>query len=155
MNPSLNPSLTDIAKTHSSSEGGSIGWVKIRVPPKEANQSQVDYTIIRYDEFVSKLIKPGTREDQMGHALLGMAAEVGEAIDPIKAYIYYGKQIDLENVMEELGDLRFYMQALMNVLKISEQQVLQYNADKLAKRYASLSFSQQAAIDRADKEPKV
>jgi len=43
------------------------------------------------------------------------------------------------------------MEALMNVLDISDREVLQGNANKLAKRYKSLTYSSEAAIERADK----
>jgi hypothetical protein len=53
--------------------------------------------------------------------------------------------------VEELGDLRFYIQAVMNTLGISEYEILQENANKLRVRYAGLSYSNEAAIARADK----
>jgi NTP pyrophosphatase (non-canonical NTP hydrolase) len=106
---------------------------------------------VRYDQFVKQLFKADTEEGMMIHAVLGIASEAGELVDAIKKRCIYGKVLDIENVIEELGDLRFYMEALMNVLDISDREVLQYNANKLAKRYKSFTYSNEAAIARADK----
>jgi NTP pyrophosphatase (non-canonical NTP hydrolase) len=106
---------------------------------------------VRYDQFVKQLFKVDTQELMMVHAVMGISGEAGELLDAIKKRWVYGKVLDSENVIEELGDIRFYMEALMNVLDISDREVLQYNVNKLAKRYKSLTYSDAAAVERADK----
>ena len=107
--------------------------------------------IIRYDQFVYQLFKADTYREQLYHATLGVCSEAGELSDAVKKHLAYGKPLDLHNVIEELGDLRFYMQAIQNMLGISEQDLLQANATKLQERYRGLKYSDQAAITRADK----
>lgn len=63
----------------------------------------------------------------------------------------YGKPLDLANVREEIGDIRFYIEALCNVLDLNDQTIIQENINKLAKRYKDLTYSSGAAIERADK----
>jgi NTP pyrophosphatase (non-canonical NTP hydrolase) len=106
---------------------------------------------VRYDAFVAALFKPDNLRDSLNHAALGVAGEAGELVDAIKKHVIYGKPLDRANVVEELGDLRFYIQAVMNTLGISEYEILQENANKLRVRYAGLSYSSEAAIARADK----
>ena len=108
---------------------------------------------IRYDQFVMQLFKADTASAMLNHAVMGVAGEAGELIDAIKKHTIYGKPLDRENIIEELGDLRFYIQAMQNVLGISESDILQHNTNKLAKRYRGLKYTDQAAIDRADKTP--
>ena len=112
--------------------------------------------IIRYDAFVALLFKQdisaeGQRILNHLHASVGISGEAGELLDAIKKNWIYNKPLDRDNVLEELGDLRFYMQALQNIMGFSDQDVLQANANKLAKRYKGLTYSDQAAQDRADK----
>ena len=111
-------------------------------------------TPVRYDQFVKQLFKADTQELMMVHAVMGISGEAGELLDAIKKRWVYGKTLDIENVIEELGDIRFYMEALMNILDISDREILQHNANKLAKRYKSLTYSNEAAIERADKKPE-
>lgn len=89
------------------------------------------------------------------HMATGVATEAGELLDAIKKHTIYGKPLDVENVIEELGDLRFYMKGLFLILRLTEDQVDAYNMQKLSKgknaRYAQ-GYSDAAAIARSDKE---
>lgn len=149
---------------HGSNESTrSIGWVKIHVNESRRKHDEEDGlnhgfdAMVRYDDFVRMLLKPGTVEEQANHIGLGICGEAGEFADIIKRQWHYqsanmpdGKSFR-ESVIEELGDLRFYEQAAMNLYGISEQEVLNYNAKKLGERYAKLRYSNEAAAARADK----
>ena len=113
---------------------------------------QKEISPVRYDRFVGQLFKPDTHNNVLMHAALGVCGEAGELADAIKKHVVYGKPLDFNNVREELGDLFFYMQALMNELGIECQEVYQQNANKLADRYKSLTYSDAAAIAREDKK---
>ncbi len=84
------------------------------------------------------------------HMALGIAGEAGELVDAIKKSAIYGKALDVENVVEELGDIEWYMQGLRASLAITREEVLRYNINKLNKRYPQ-QYTDQAAHDRADK----
>ena len=111
-----------------------------------------DTEVIRYDAFVGMLFKID-KSPVMNrlHAAVGISGEAGELLDAIKKEWVYNKPLDYKNVIEELGDLRFYIQAMMIHTGITEQEVLQHNADKLAKRYVGMRYSDIAAQTRADK----
>jgi NTP pyrophosphatase (non-canonical NTP hydrolase) len=106
---------------------------------------------VRYDQFVLQLLKADTESLMKLHCALGVCGEAGELADAVKKETIYGKPLDMPNIIEELGDLLFYIHATMNVYGLSEQEVLQANANKLAKRYKSLTYSSEAAINREDK----
>lgn len=106
-----------------------------------------------YSTFVRRLAKqmPDPVQDAV-HAAVGISGEAGELLDAIKKVWVYDKALDRQNVVEELGDLRFYMQHLMNVLAISESEVIEHNVKKLQVRYASGTYSNEQAQARADKQ---
>lgn len=114
---------------------------------------------ITYPELVAALAKPGadivstlTAEDAHSlHMTVGIAGEAGELLDAVKKAAIYRKPIDRENVVEELGDLEFYMEGLRQGLGISRQEVLDHNITKLSKRYSSGTYSDKHAQERADK----
>lgn len=114
-------------------------------------EGEVGSTPMRYDMFVKQLFKGDTREGMLTHAALGIAGEAGELVDAIKKHVIYGKALDLANVREEIGDIRFYIEALCNVLDLNDQTIIQENINKLAKRYKDLTYSSTHAIERADK----
>ena len=87
------------------------------------------------------------------HMAVGVSGESGELLDAIKKHVIYGKDLDLENVIEELGDLEFYMEGLRAALCLSRKEILMANKVKLlGKRYASGTYSDSQATGRADKE---
>lgn len=115
---------------------------------------------VRYDIFVERLFKVDTFKEMVHHAKGGVCEEAGELSDAIKRHITYDKPLSCvdkdgqtirQKIVEELGDVRFYVQAVMNLYEIPEDEVLQHNAIKLAKRYADLVYSDVAAQNRPDK----
>ena len=77
--------------------------------------------------------------------------ESGELFDAIKRWVLYEKPLDRANVVEELGDLEFYMEGLRQGLDITREETIAANCEKLGKRYAAGNFSNKAAQERADK----
>lgn len=87
----------------------------------------------------------------MLHMAVGVSGESGELLDAIKRRVIYRKELDLENVIEELGDLEFYMEGLRQGLGLTRDQCLAANIAKLSKRFEKLCYSDAAAQTRADK----
>ena len=86
------------------------------------------------------------------HMAVGISGESGELLDAVTKATIYRKPIDHENVIEELGDLEFYMEGLRQGLNITREETLEANIAKLGKRYEGLTYSDTAAQVRADKE---
>lgn len=114
---------------------------------------------VPYDQFCAALAKPGQAivesmtptKAHMLHMAVGIAGEAGELLDAVKKHVIYGKTLDLNNVIEELGDLEFYMENLRQIVGISREHVIEANKVKLGKRYSSGSYSDHQAQVRADK----
>lgn len=85
------------------------------------------------------------------HAVIGISGESGELIDAVKKHVFYGKDLDVNNVKEELGDILFYVGMACNALGISMDDVLDQNVEKLSKRYKE-KFTEKEAIERNDKK---
>ncbi len=110
-------------------------------------------------DMVAALIKEGhhimnemsPRKAALIHDAFGIAGEAGELLDAIKKHTIYNQELNRTNVIEELGDLEFFMQDLRESLNLTRSEVLSANIAKLTKRYPSMSFSNEAAEKRADK----
>jgi len=115
---------------------------------------------ITHPELVSALVKPGEQiakeiTDQDAHLMhmaIGVSGESGELLDAIKKRVIYRKALDLDNVIEELGDLEFYLEGIRQGLSITREQCLEANIQKLSKRYSSLKYTNADAVNRADKQ---
>ncbi len=85
------------------------------------------------------------------HACLGLAGETGEVIDIVKKYAVQNKPLDKVHLVEELGDIEFYLEALRQAFEVSREETLQGNVSKLSKRYPT-GYSDEAAAAQADKK---
>jgi NTP pyrophosphatase (non-canonical NTP hydrolase) len=112
-----------------------------------------------HKHLVQYLAKPGSailadmapHQAHLLHMAVGVSGEAGELLDAIKKHVIYQKTLDVRNVIEELGDIEFYMRGIRDALGIHRNDVLQHNVNKLRTRYASGEFSNEAAQKRADK----
>lgn len=81
------------------------------------------------------------------HAALGLTTEVGEAVDPIKKSLFYGKPFDRTNVLEEVGDAMWYMAVLLDELGSSFEEAGSAVINKLRARYPD-KYTNEDAINR-------
>ena len=84
---------------------------------------------------------------------MGLAGETGETVDIFKKHIYQGKVLDINDVIEEIGDILWYIANLCNVNKITMKECMESNVEKLRKRYPN-GFSIKDALERADKNDR-
>ena len=84
---------------------------------------------------------------------MGLAGETGETVDIFKKHIYQGKDLDINDVIEEIGDILWYIANLCNVNKITMKECMESNVEKLRKRYPN-GFSIKDALERADKNER-
>ncbi len=112
----------------------------------------------QHQKLVKRLLKPSKKilsslspqKVNMLHAVSKLCSEAGELMDAVGKWVYYEKNLDIENVKEEFGDIEFYLEAARSSLKISREETLRGNIKKLTKRYGK-TYSNKAAIARADK----
>lgn len=93
-----------------------------------------------YGEFVTEMFKTDAPEDYterfgIAHAAVGVAGEAGEVVDLIKKSIFTGKKMYIDEIIKELGDLEFYLEALRQQLHITRDEVLNANWKKLSERH--------------------
>lgn len=107
--------------------------------------------------MVAALSKPGEviqrdltpHQAAIWHHATGIGTEAGEVLTTAKAYSIYGRPIDRENVIEELGDLEFYMHVDRATLLASS---VQHIADvQKALRYLGQMIERAAVVHDFDK----
>lgn len=113
-----------------------------------------------YRQFVASRAKElETSALCLHHATTGMCGEAGEALDITKKMWIYEQQLHTTNkegvthekhLLEEMGDLLFYLTMLCIYLDVSLAELMQSNTAKLTKRYPT-GYSDKAALERADK----
>lgn len=107
-------------------------------------------TLAKSGEAIREAIT--AEEAHLLHMAVGVSGESGELLDAVKKAAIYKKPVDRENVIEELGDLEFYMEGLRQGLAITREETIAANIAKLGKRYQGFKYTDAAAQARADKQ---
>ena len=87
-----------------------------------------------YQYGVLRTAKQTDLKDQMLNAALGLG-EAGEVQNIVKKEIFHGHPEDRMAILDELGDVLYYVAWLADCYDIDLQLVAQFNHDKLKKRY--------------------
>ena len=80
---------------------------------------------------------------------LGLAGEAGETLDMVKKWIFHEKELDVEHLKKELGDVMWYMAMICYSFGFDLDEILQMNVDKLRARYPE-GFDTVRANNRAE-----
>ena len=97
-------------------------------------------------ELISSRLKD-KRALRLLHGACGIVTEGGELLDALKTHIFYGKDIDHINIVEEIGDLMWYSAVILDELGFEFEDVMEKNIKKLKTRYKK-AFSEQSAKRR-------
>lgn len=115
---------------------------------------------ISYPDMVSQTKKKGesimmsltNHKVDIIHMGMAVAGEAGELLDAVKKMMAYNQELDIKNVIEELGDIEYYMEGLRQVLNLNRDDILKANQEKLMKRYKDFKYSDEQAKQRNDKQ---
>lgn len=81
------------------------------------------------------------------HGMIGAATEVGELQDAVKKHLIYSKPLDMVNVMEECGDLFWYLALTLDAAGFTISECMERNIEKLRARFPD-KFTSELANNR-------
>jgi NTP pyrophosphatase (non-canonical NTP hydrolase) len=90
-------------------------------------------TDITHAEMVKALVKPGEdiaanitpHEADLWHAATGIVGEVGELVEAVTEHIIHGQFPDRVNLIEEFGDIEFYMEQMRQRLGLTRSDAIE------------------------------
>ena len=95
-----------------------------------------------------------TRKDQISNLCMGLAGESGEVVDYIKKCLYHSHKFDDEKLVEELGDIIWYITNIATLHGLRMTYILDKNIKKLEERYPE-GFSVEKSINRKEYNQEV
>jgi len=81
----------------------------------------------------------------------GLNGEAGECIDILKKHEFQGHAFDRDKMIDELGDVLWYIAQTATGLAVTLDDVAQHNVDKLRKRYPD-GFDSERSVHRSEYE---
>ena len=82
-------------------------------------------------------------------AAIGLVGEAGEVSELFKKECFYGQQLDITKLTQELGDVFHYFSRVCYLNHISINAIIQTHQEKLRARFPN-GYSDAAAIARVD-----
>ncbi len=98
---------------------------------------------------MATLNKDIPQKDLLLNASMGLCGESGEVVDLLKKHIFQGHPLDENKVIDELGDIAWYLAEAATALNIDLEDILKHNVEKLKKRYPE-GFESDKSIHRKD-----
>ena len=89
----------------------------------------------KYTEFVGHGTMADTERDKKLLVGMGLGGEGGEVCDYLKKVLLHGKPYEKAKLVEELGDVLWYVQLGCNVFDITVEELVRENIEKCVKRY--------------------
>lgn len=86
------------------------------------------------------------------HAAMLMCSESGEVMSEIKRNFAYGKEIDRDALVLEIGDCLWGIALMCHTLEVPMEKIMLENILKLEKRYPDLCFNADHAVQQRDKQ---
>lgn len=109
-------------------------------------------TINEYQRLaMTTLNKELTDREILMNGVMGLCGESGEAIDIVKKHVFQGHELNREHLLEEIGDVAWYLAELATVLDVDLEEVLANNIEKLKARYPE-GFESVRSINRIKEE---
>jgi len=106
--------------------------------------------INEYQKEAMKSLNPSLNNDEvLLNGVMGLCGESGEVIDILKKHLSQGHELNIEKMIEELGDVAWYLAETAYALGVDLDTVLNNNLIKLSKRYPE-GFNVEKSINRSD-----
>ena len=102
-----------------------------------------------YQRLAGRTASFTNTKDRFINGALGITGEAGEVADIIKKTMFQGHPAKDADLIQELGDVCWYVASLCTALDVDFEDVLSANIEKLRKRYPN-GFTREDSIERRD-----
>jgi NTP pyrophosphatase (non-canonical NTP hydrolase) len=87
-------------------------------------------------EYQRKAMRTATHKCyDAANAALGLTGEAGEVADEVKKCMYQGHPWQPSKIIEELGDVLWYVTLMAELMNVPLEYIMQANIEKLERRY--------------------
>jgi len=94
----------------------------------------MDFNEYQKSAMATKKVYPNQKE-QIINALLGMSGEVGEVHEMFKKHYAFGREIVVDDLIKEIGDILWYLAEMCDAFGFSLEECAKGNIAKLRARH--------------------
>ena len=104
---------------------------------------------MEFEEYARKQERTSPDGSDIVMVALGLTGESGEFADLVKKHLFQGHELDREKLIDELGDVLWYVFEGARVLGVAPSDIADRNISKLRKRYPE-GFDSERSINRPE-----
>jgi NTP pyrophosphatase (non-canonical NTP hydrolase) len=104
-------------------------------------------------KILQRLILLGPEAMRLDNAARGLAGDAGEVSSAVMKFIEYGRPLDVNNVVEEVGDCLWRLAQICATIGVPLEECMEANLRKLQARYPD-RYTDEASANR-DKEAEM
>lgn len=104
----------------------------------------------RYQALAQRTSNTACSTSKLVNGVMGLNGESGECIDIVKKAEFQGHNLDTDKLIDELGDVLWYVAETCTALNVDMSEVAEKNIEKLKQRYPD-GFEEERSINRNDR----
>lgn len=117
---------------------------KRKLLDEAADKLEIEISMADYQRLAMRTAGDGA---DIVNAALGLAGEAGEVADLVKKWSFQGHELDVPRIVEELGDVLWYIALAAEALNIDMAEIMSRNVQKLLRRYPE-GFDPERSVHR-------
>lgn len=129
----------------------SADWLLGRTDMQEIYDGGEHMTGNEYQCLALRTVSSSQPCDHILNGVMGLNGEAGECIDIVKKHLFQGHPLDTDKLVDELGDVLWYVAITADGIGVQLENIMQHNIDKLRRRYPE-GFDAERSIHREDNE---
>lgn len=100
-----------------------------------------------YQQLAQRTSAATDMRHKLVNGALGLAGEAGEVADHIKKHQFQGHDLDKNEIVNECGDVLWYLAEILEGVGVSMEEAMRLNIDKLMRRYPD-GFEVERSVNR-------
>lgn len=122
-------------------------WINMEYHRQELDRLKNAIDFNEYQRLAQRTCNAKSKTDKIINGVLGLNGESGEVTDIVKKYYFQGHELDKDKIIDELGDVMWYIAEICTALDVSIAEVAELNIEKLKERYPD-GFESERSVNR-------
>ena len=124
-------------------------WINMEYHQQEVDRLKNAIDFNEYQRLAQRTSNTRCSTTKLVNGVMGLNGEAGECIDIVKKCEFQGHDLDINKLVDELGDVLWYIAEICEGLGISMSDVAELNIEKLKERYPN-GFESERSVNRGN-----
>ena len=124
-------------------------WINMEYHQQALDRLKNAIDFNEYQRLAQRTSNTRCSTTKLVNGVMGLNGEAGECIDIVKKCEFQGHDLDINKLVDELGDVMWYIAEICTALDVSIAEVAELNIEKLKERYPD-GFESERSVNRGN-----